>query len=366
MVKNRRNLSNAPSHLTRSLSLPPNRGQKEEKRKNPPQANSEPPMFEPSDLASLTTLDALLQEGSVSKAAARLGLSTPAVSHALARLRERFDDPLLVRAGRNMVLTPRAIALKPLVRDAIAAAGLVFESEQEFSPERMQRQMTLSLSDYVLLVFGATFEEAIQKEAPKLELRFLPNSVDDDIRLRSGETDLAIGIYGILPPELKTRPIITERLVCVVRQGHPSIKHRVTLEEYVTLEHIQVAPRGRPGGYVDEMLEQRGLSRRVTRAVPYFHVALEWVASSDRILTVSERIARLYAQRLDLAILEPPLPLEPFALSMIWHPRFDADPGHRWLRERLLHITKAMDALAHHEPRRRLSPRDPTAGGRGR
>lgn len=323
-------------------------------------------MLETSDLGSLATLDALLQEGSVSKAARRLGLSTPAVSHALARLRERFGDPLLVRAGRTMVLTPRAVALQPVVRDAMAAAGRVFEDERELSPERMRRQMTLSVTDYVLLVFGVPFDEAVREGAPGLDLRFIPNAVEDAERLRSGETDLAVGIYGNLPPELKIRPIITDRFVCVARRGHPAIKRRLTLEQFVALEHIQVAPRGRPGGYVDEILAERGMSRRVARAVPYFQVALELVASSDRLLTVSERIARKLAPRLELEVLEPPIPLEPFALSMVWHPRNDADPGHRWLRERLLEVTKAMHALAHEQPRRRLSRRDPTAGERAR
>lgn len=320
-------------------------------------------MIEPNDLAALATLDALLQEVSVTRAARRLGLSTPAVSHALSRLRDRFDDPLLVRAGRSMVLTPRAEALKPVVHDAIAAAGRVFADDDDFAPERMRREMTLSVTDYVLLVFGGAFDEAVRAEAPGLDLRFIPNAVDDAERLRAGETDLAVGIYGELPPELKTRPLITDRFVCVVRRRHPLVKRRLTLDQFAALEHIQVAPRGRPGGYVDEMLAERGMKRRVARAVPYFQVALELVASSDRVLTVSERIARRLAPALELDIHEPPLPLEPFALSLVWHPRFDADQGHRWLRERLLTVTQSMDARAHERPRHRLSPRDPNAKG---
>ncbi|MCB9545285.1 MAG: LysR family transcriptional regulator [Myxococcales bacterium] len=317
--------------------------------------------MEPSDLTALATLDALLQEVSVTRAARRLGLSTPAVSHALARLRERLADPLLVRAGRGMVLTPRATALRPVVRDAMAAAGRVFADEGEFSPARLRGSLTISVTDYVLLVFGVAFDEAVRAGAPGLDLRFVPNAADDAERLRAGETDLAIGIYGDLPPELRTRPVISDRLVCVLRADHPTVKRRLTLERYTRLEHIQVAPRGRPGGYVDEVLAAQGLRRRVARAVPYFQAALELAAHSDRVLTISERIARLHAPRLGLALFEPPVPLEPFALSMVWHPRFDGDAGHRWLRERLVAVTTAMDALAHPTPRRRLSPGDPTA-----
>ena len=313
--------------------------------------------MEPSDLTALVTLDALLQTSSVSGAARRLGLSTPAVSHALAKLRERFKDPLLVRAGRGMVLTPRAVELRPRVRDAVSVARRVYEAPGDFDPRDIERVFTVSMTDYVLLVFGGAFDEAIASTAPGLDLRVIPNSVDDARRLRTGDTDLAVGIYGKLPPELKTRPIVTDRLICVVRRDHPSVKSRLSLDQFVELAHIQVAPRGRPGGYVDDVLAQRGLQRRVTRAVPYFQVALEMTARSDRILTISERIARLIAPSLNLRVLEPPLALEPFALSMLWHPRLDADPAHRWLRGQLVEVTSALDGLAHAGARKT----DPTA-----
>lgn len=312
------------------------------------------------DLGALATLDALLQEGSVTGAARRLSLSTPAVSHALAKLRERLQDPLLVRAGRKMVLTPRAQGLKARVRDAMETVGRVFVEDTPFDPARMNRAFTVSVTDYVLLVFGSALDASLRKAAPGLDLRAVPNAPDDPERLRTGETDLAVGIYGDLPPELKTKAIITDRFVCVVRAEHPTIKRRMSLEQFVRLEHIQVAPRGRPGGYVDELLTARGLTRRVSRAVPYFQVALEMVAASDRVLTISERIAHRLGAQLGVRILEPPLPLEPFALSLVWHPRFDADPGHRWLRDRFATVTSAMDAMTHPQPRRRLSPTDPT------
>jgi DNA-binding transcriptional LysR family regulator len=315
--------------------------------------------LESSDLSALATLDALLQESSVSRAARRLGLSTPAVSHALARLRERFDDPLLVRAGKSMVLTPRAEVLRPQVRDAIAVASRVFEASGEMEPSELERTFTLSTTDYVLSVFGRALDERVRREAPGVRLRFLPNALDDADRLRRGDSDLAVGIYGDLPPELKTRTLFTERLVCVVRKGHPTVKKRLTLREFVKLEHVQVAPRGRPGGYVDELLEARGLERRVARAVPFFHTALEMAATSDYVLTISERIAKATSAALGLVVHEPPLPLEPFALSMVWHPRFDGDQAHKWLRQQLVEVTAD---TPHAKARRRLSKTDPTTG----
>ncbi|EDM81402.1 transcriptional regulator, LysR family protein [Plesiocystis pacifica SIR-1] len=320
-----------------------------------------------SDLAALAALDALLQTSSVTGAARRLGLSTPAVSHALARLRERFGDPLLVRAGRGMVLTPRAEQLRPRVRDALSLATLVFEDPGAFEPASMERSFTLSMTDYVLRVFGGPFEARVRAAAPGVDLRVIVNAVDDAERLRAGDTDLVVGIYGALPPELRTRAIISERLVCVVREAHPVLaptKRRLTLRQFVTLEHVQIAPRGQPGGYVDDRLAELGHARRVARAVPFFQLALEMTASSDYLLTVSERIARQLGPELGLRVLEPPseLGLEPYALSMVWHPRFDADAGHRWLREQLVESTQALDGLSHARPRRRLDASDPTAG----
>lgn len=314
------------------------------------------------DLATLMTLHMLLQEVSVTRAAKKLNLSTPAVSHALAKLRERFDDPLLVRAGRAMVLTPRAQALKPLVRAAIESASAVFEPQGAFAPESLACTWTISASDYVLNVFGEQLDEHLMRAAPGVNLRFIPNAIDDPMRLREQATDLAIGIYGQLPQELKMRPIITDRLVCVVRQGHPLVNAQLSLAQYVALQHIQIAPRGRPGGYLDDVLAEQGLTRRVVRAVPYFQVAMAMAARTDHILTVSERIARKLGPALGLKIVELPMVTEPFALSMVWHPRFDADLAHKWLREQLLLVTSQLGGIAHDKPRRHLSSTDPTAG----
>lgn len=262
-----------------------------------------------------------------------------------------------------MVLTPRAEGLKPRVRDAVAVAKMVFDEPGQFDAGSVQRSFTLSVTDYVLLVFGALLDQRVTAGAPGLTLRCIPNALDDAARLRAGETDLAIGIYGDLPPELRTKPIITDRFVCVVRAGHPIVKRRLSLDQFVSLEHIQIAPRGTAGGYVDDQLAERGLSRDVVRAVPYFQVALEMTAASDRVLTVSERIARLLGPRLGLKSFDPPLPLEPFALSMVWHPRLHADAAHRWLRGALIEATSSLDGLSHVGARRRLSRSDPTNRG---
>ena len=283
----------------------------------------------------LGTIDALLQEGSVSGAARRLGLSTAAVSHALAKIRDRVGDPLLVRAGRAMVLTPRALALRPAVRAAVLAAEAALAADRPFAPAQLERAFVVRASDHVLTVLGVELDRRVHEAAPRARLRFVANGLDDAAALRDGSADLAIGIYATLPPELRTRQLLTDRFVCVVRAAHPTVGKRLSLDQFTQLEHVQVAPRGTPGGYVDDVLHQRGLERRVARAVPFFLAALNLVAETDYVLTISERLAHTMADCLDLRVLEPPLPLDPYTLSLVWHPRFDADAAHAWLRETL-------------------------------
>ncbi|MFO0577203.1 MAG: LysR family transcriptional regulator [Polyangia bacterium] len=306
------------------------------------------------DLALLAPLDALLQEGSVTRAARRIGLSTPAMSHALARIRARLCDPLLVRAGRTMVLTPRAEALKPRVRTVVAEAAQLLVPERPLSPRDFAKSFVVHATDHILTVLGVELDEVVRAEAPGVTLRFVPNTADDPAALRDGSADLSIGIYGDLPPELRTRPLLTDRFVCVVREQNPVLKKRFSLEQFLQLEHVQVAPRGQPGGYLDDVLAERGVTRRVARAVPYFLLALRLVARTDYILTISERIAKLLAPSLGLRILEPPLPLRPYALRLVWHPRFDADPGHQWLREALCRAARTTAADVHKGARTRL------------
>lgn len=322
--------------------------------------------MQPSDLSQLVALDALLQESHVTRAADRLGLSTPAVSHALARLRERFGDPLLVRAGRSMVLTPVAEALRPVVRDAVAHAERVFATPAAFDPQVADDELVIAVSDYVLLVLGRALDRAVLRGAPRLRLRFVPNRLEDPQGLREGEIDIAIGIYGELPAELKTRVLLTESFVCLVREGHPEAERGLSLAAYARLSHVQAAPRGQPGGYIDELLEERGLSRHVARAVPYFSSAVDLVAQSDYVLTVPSRVAAAVAGDRRLRILKPPLPLEPYALSMVWHPRLDEHGAHRWLRDRLVACAEETAAPRVEGARRRLGKKDPTAGPRRR
>lgn len=314
------------------------------------------------DLTLLAHLDALLQESNVTAAARRLGLSTPAMSHALARLRERLGDPLLVRSGRSMVLTPRAQALKPRVQAALEQAREAMAPERPFVVEEVARTFVLCATDYVTTVLGPALDQELRARAPGLCLRVAPNALHDAESLRDGSADLAVGIYGPLPPELRCRTLLTDRFVCVVREGHPRLQGPLTLAQFVAEPHLQVAPRAQPGGYLDDTLRALGLSRQVALAVPSFLGALYLASQSDHLLTVSERVAERLAPTFGLRLLEPPLELRPYALSLLWHPRSDADPAHRFLREALLRAARKVAGEAHPQARTRLDTSDPTSG----
>jgi DNA-binding transcriptional LysR family regulator len=315
--------------------------------------------MESNDFSLLMHLDALLQEASVSAAARRIGLSTPAMSHALARIRERLGDPILVRSGRGMLLTPRAEALKSRVHAVVADARLALEPIGPFVAREMSRTFVVHASDYVLTILGLGLDAALRAQAPSTAIRFVPNTTDDAAVLRDGGSDLAVGIYGELPQELRSRHLLTDRFVCAVRQEHPVIGKRLSLEHFTTIPHIQIAPRGQPGGYIDDMLWQRGLRRNVARAVPYFLTALQLAAETDYLLTISERIALKLAPTLGLRVLEAPLELRPYALSLIWHPRFDGDAGHKFLRDIFAKTAEKIAGDRHAMPRTRLEALEP-------
>lgn len=312
--------------------------------------------MEPSDLSLLVTLNALLQEESVSGAARRMGLSTPAMSHALARIRDKLGDPILVRSGRSMVLTPRAEALKPRVHSIVAEARQALEPERPFVPSQLVQSFIVHATDYVLTVMGLSIDQLLRDEAPGVALRFVPNTSDDSALLRSGESDLAVGIYGELPPEIRSRLLLTDRFVCVARKHHPTIGKRLSLDEFIGHPHIQIAPRGKPGGHVDNVLRTMGLERNVARAVPYFMTALQLAGQTDYLLVLSERIAARFAPMFDLVIHDVPIDVRPYGLSLIWHPRFDGDKAHQFLRDVFVRAARLVAPERHASARTRLEP----------
>jgi DNA-binding transcriptional LysR family regulator len=285
------------------------------------------------DLNLLVALDALLEEGSVTGAAARLRLSEPAMSRTLARIRTALGDPVLVRAGRGMVPTPRAVAVRDEVHALLARAQAVFAPPGEPDLSTLDRTFTLLASDIATSI-GAELLQRVSGEAPGVRLRFLGESPDTETaQLRSGRVDLDIGVVTDPPPEIRVEPLATDRMVPVVRAGHPLARGRLRLDRFAAASHVSASRRGKLSGPLDDVLAEHGLHRRVTVAAPTYAAALLMVSRTDLVGLVADRIGRAAVTALGLVRLELPVELPPLHLAQAWHSRYDADGAHLWLRQ---------------------------------
>ena len=288
------------------------------------------------DLNLLVTLEALLAERSVTRAARRLGLSQPAVSHALQRLRDLFGDPLLVRAGGALQPTERALALSAPLGSALEAVRRALDGPAAFEPATARRSFAVSTADHGSFVLLPELWATLNTAAPGVDVSVRVDTVDQGMReLADGELDLLIGPYHREVPGYHRQRLLHERFVCVLRKGHPAARGELTLDAWLALPHLLVAPRGRPGSAVDEALAALGRTRRVGLMVPQFLVAPHVVAASDLVWTAPERMARAYAKLLPLTVLPVPIALEGFTVWQSWHERRHRDPGHAWLRQRV-------------------------------
>lgn len=283
----------------------------------------------------LLVLDALLQEQNVSRAAERLARTQPAVSHALARLREQLGDPLLVRVGQRLVLTPRAEALRePLHRLLLELAALTAK-QGPFDPQTSTRGFTIVASDYILAVMLPQLFADLRAAAPSIDLMFRAVSGKLYHDLSDGGCDLAFAVRVDDQANLKIRKLFTDRYVCLVSEDHPDVGRALTLDLFLRLPHAFVAPGGTPGGAVDRALTELGHTRRVAVTVPHFFVAPAVVERTDLVITLPERIADIVAPRHRLRKLPHPLKLPPFDVLLAWHERVHHDPGNAWLREQV-------------------------------
>ena len=296
------------------------------------------------DLNLLVSLDAILATRSVTAAARRVGLSKPAMSHALGRIRALVGDEVLVRSGKHWVLTERARAMAAPLAAVLAEARALVSPERPFEPAELAREFRIHTTDHVLAILGVPIGRAASREAPRAGLRFLPVIPDDVSSLRD-DVDLGIGVFPDLPPEFRKQTLFEDRFCCVVRRDHPHVRGRLTLKQYASMHHVLVAPRGRAGGTADAALAALGEQRRVTRAVPYFLAALHLVGESDCVATISVRLARAHAERFGLEIVRPPLELPAYAIDQIWHPRVEADPAHAWLRRLIAGLARELPGL---------------------
>ncbi|HEX2116586.1 MAG TPA: LysR family transcriptional regulator [Alphaproteobacteria bacterium] len=283
------------------------------------------------DLNLLVTLDVLLAEGSVARAAQRLRLSPSAMSRALARLRETTGDPLLVRAGRGLVPTPRAIELRERVGPLVQDAEAVLRPAEKLNVKQLVRIFTLRTSEGFVENFGPRLIARVAKEAPGVRLRFVQKLNKDSAPLRDGTVDLDTGVVeGTDGPEVRAQALFRDRFIGVVRKGHPLSRSRITPARYAAGRHIFVSRRGLDRAPIDEALKPLGLEREIVTIVGGFASALALARDSDLIASVPERhTGKLRAGMHSFSL---PIPMPEITVSLLWHPRLDADPAHRWLR----------------------------------
>ena len=282
----------------------------------------------------------MLAERHVTRAAARLHLTQPATSAALARLRAAFGDPLLVRGQGGLLPTPRAAELAPQVRALMQQIDALGTAPQPFDATRARHRFTLASTDYVHALLTPWLADLCAR-AGGLDVALL--ALDSDsvtARMERGEVDLAVGNLARTPPGLRSRKALSDRFVVIGRRDHPGLRRPLTLPAFCALEHVLVSPRGGAfSGATDEALAGRGLARRVRLSVQGFLQVPELLTDSDLVAVFPERLARRHAAR--LTIVPAPLPLPGFTMVAAWHERVHQAPAHQWLREAVVRALAA-------------------------
>ncbi len=291
--------------------------------------------FERLDLNLLVTLDALLSEHHVTRAARRLHLSQPAVSVQLARLREVFGDPLLLPGPRGMRPTARAEELRGPLREALASLRQAVVQRSPFDPSASDRTWRIAAADYGEAAVLLPALPLLRRAAPAARFAVMPLHTARLVRqLETGDVDLALHTTDDAPEGLRQRELFDERYVLAARAEHPRLKRRPTAAQFCALEHVIVSPDG--GGFrgvTDDVLAQHGLSRRVVLSVPHFLFVPSVLLRSDLVAMLPARLAR---QASGLRVVEPPWPIPGYRIAMLWHERSHREPAHEWLRQQIV------------------------------
>lgn len=286
------------------------------------------------DLNLLKALDALLETSSVSRAAEQINLSQPAMSRALGRLQHILKDPLLVRAGRGMVLTPRGEALRAPVRNALGQISSVFKP-QTFDPARAQDRFRIMAPDYLAQMIMPKVLGQIFTIAPGVQVEMETLSATGISDMCAGRVSLGFGVVDD-GPELEnvaSQALLMDRQVCLMRKDHPLTKIGISLEAYASAAHAMLSITGRGGGRIDDILKVHGLERRIALRMTHFMTVSAVIAPTDLIVTVPELLARhVMTDQLRLLPLPDELQAPSFTVSQIWHERYTKDPAHQWLR----------------------------------
>lgn len=296
------------------------------------------------DFNLLVALDILLAEASVAGAARRLNLSTSAMSRTLSRLREVTGDPILVRAGRNMVLTPWAEASRDRARNAVHEARAVLQPSMEtLNVQNLARFFTIRANDGFVVAFGPALIAAVAEAAPDVCIRFAPKPEKTSRYLREGLVDLEIGVQSNMGPEIRLQRLFQDRFVGAVRKTHPLASlPNIGLNDYVSWGHVVAAPDGSLHGFVDDALAEAGMTRKIASVVPGFPTALSVALASDLVAMVPALYLQNPHMTEQLHVFELPFKTRTITVSQMWHPRMENDPGHRWLRERVIAVCRTV------------------------
>lgn len=294
-------------------------------------------------LKDLRALDALLQERHVSQAALRLGVSQPAMSLQLARLRDLFGDPLLVRRGGRLAPTETALALEGRLRALIREMEDLLEHPARFDAAASRRNFTLILTDYIDAIIVPALHRRMRDVAPGITLRIIgPDPVRLGDVFGAGRVDLTVSYFPDAPRDLVSRRVFSDRLVCLARRDHPAAGARLSVEGYCALNHVAIEPAQATmyRALLDEALEARGLTRRLALSKPDFVGVPFLLERSDLVATMPERLARLFAGRFDLAVFDLPLELPPLDIRMMWHKSTQDSAPHKWLRDQVMAVCR--------------------------
>jgi DNA-binding transcriptional LysR family regulator len=297
------------------------------------------------DVHLLRCIDALMAERSVSRSAERLNLSQPAMSHALARLRRLFDDPLLVRAQSEMVPTRRALELREPVRRILAEIDGVVARTAVFSAETSRMKFVLTAPEYVEYVVAPKLLRRLQSEAPGIDIEIRTPHAERSLEwLEQGEIDFRMAWLRDPPLTLHSKLLFRDQFVCLVRKGHPQIRGRLSLEQYFSLPHVRsrFVRNSTSGRVIDEVVASYGKKLRIALLMQNFLTVFYTVAHSDLIATVPARLAKGLAEELPLQILEPPLNVPDMRIGVYWHERTHKEASHRWFRQILAEVAKTL------------------------
>ncbi|MCS6765274.1 MAG: LysR family transcriptional regulator [Candidatus Protistobacter heckmanni] len=292
------------------------------------------------DLNLLVVFHRLLTQKRVSAVADSLGLTQPAVSNALARLRRLLDDELFLRTTRGMEPTPFALQLAEPVAEALATLHSAINARASFDPASSSRAFSIAISDIGEIYFLPALMEELARLAPGVTLRTVRhNAVDLREEMETGRIDLAVGLLPQLQTGFFQRQLFRQRYVCMFRKDHPLAKKRsLILKDFTAAEHVLVAAAGTGHGKVDEALERAGIVRRARLSVPHFVAVGHILAATDMIATVPERFAERTAAPFGLTWAAHPAPIPDGAIHMLWHAKYHRDPGNRWLRELIFQL----------------------------